>query len=396
MTASPATDTSPIDPEPDALALSALHLRELGETYRLIGEVLGVSKGTAHRLVQRGHEICLARADLVMRVPSRKRGPTRQWAEELLGRLRLDFERVYAIALDFADPTELGRMQEGFNKGADLLASLISQDSGPRRGLRMALIQVTRSFHGVLREAGRREAFAEEVDSEHVADVFRQDALSLGAIISPRAKPQLPRWEAGEADGREIQGSRKRARKLSRKEREGRDLQIELAHAQGATAGEIAELYGLTERQVRRVLAKRRREAPPLDRRNAEEISHAVLRACRRVVEIGDTADAGSSPAEFGPSFASMIDAVALLKDVGAIPAGGLNGAAWRLWDRTETVAQINRRVREMLSSAECNLELIDRVTDTVIAEAVPELARLEAAIRKRTLFSREHVRLLA
>jgi hypothetical protein len=373
-----------MEPDPDVLARSALHLRELGDNYRVIGEVLGVSKGTAHRLVQRGHEICLDRAHLVMRAPSRQLEPTRQRAEELLGRLRLDFERVCAIVRDFANPTEMGRMEAEFNEGADLLAALVSQKSGRRRGLGKALIQVTRSFNAMLRKAGRREAFAEEVNSEHVADVFRQDALSLGAIISPRAKPQLPRWKAGEAGGpgRGTNGSPKRARKLNRKERESRDLEIVLARAQDASPGEIAERHGLTKRQVRRIRAKRRAEAPPLDRQSGEELSGAVLAASRRVVEIGEGADAGSSPADLDPSFDSMMGAVALLKDVGAIPAGGLNGAAGRLSDRTEAVAQINRRLREILSSAETDPELIDRVTDTVIAEAAPELAHfLEADI---------------
>ena len=146
--------------------------------------------------------------------------------------------------------------------------------------------------------------------------------------------------------------------------------------------GEVAERHGITERQVRRIRAKRRGEAPPLDRQSTEELSDAVRTAFRQVVEMGNAANECSSPEELHGSFALMMDAVALLKDVGAIPAGGLNGAAWRLSDRTEAVAQINRRLRELLSSAECDPELIDRVTDTVIAEAAPELAHfLEADI---------------
>ncbi len=389
--------TEPIDE--CASERDALRLRNRGATYEAIGQALGFSRGKAHHLVRAGQKRAVDDAYEVARPPGRSGERTRERGSELLGRLDLDFRRVHRVlenhldldgesSNDAAPRLRVASLEadfaEGWGRLAERLAGLDTAKPRDRKrgGADSGLCRsVRRSFVALLRIAAEADAvLRDQVRETFVVAVFGRDLAELAEILEiecPPAPP-LPTDSPGLESGAGAGESNREEVTLDRDARRRRNERIVTARVGGASVTEVARVYGLSTRQVCRIMAEHRsgrRVAPPAVLEAMDEAVCALRRDLRDIDERTDDAEDSVTRVRLCAERLSLVDGYVSVLSMGgwlsaeAWVAARKNAAALGRY-REEFASEANERLRRLLKEHDVAPEVIELALDEVLIAA--------------------------
>jgi transposase-like protein len=282
-------DPPSLEPETRALARRALILRDRGTPYAAIGKALGFSGGKAHHLVRQAQPMRADDAREVGRPPGRPGAKTPSRGAELRRRLGLDYRRVRRVVenrIDLSDEEtpatdvreRLIWIDAEFEVGCRWLDEALSDlrirlDEGSG-GIRSAegpeastewkeeqCLSVEQRFADLLRIAVDAEPVLREVGEDFVLGVFGRELAELAELLGIEFTPatEAPRPSLGHGTGSTAHREPEPPVSLDAGARSQRNERIVTARLSGASATEVAEAYGVSTRQVRRIMAEHRR-----------------------------------------------------------------------------------------------------------------------------------------
>jgi transposase len=393
------------------LRRQALHLRERGETYAEIGKALSVSRGKAHHMVRAEYERCAEDARDVARPPGRAREPSAERSSELLGRVTLDSSRVNRVISNHLDPTadEAGHLRSRLEQISLALDEGVATLEGPLSPARTTGHQEPRHQHNSTRRALSRieQSFTElvgiavevdptlreEVGEAFVLSVLSRDLEELAEIIgipftSAAATDDVllpPGTPPAASDDASV--SVHGLMPLDREGRHWRDERIVTARISGSPVKEVAKMYRVSERHVRRVLAAYHRDrsgdAPGVF--DAVAQAHAQLRRGFDVLEAQRAAhhDQARHIAPVHGKQVGLLEREALAMRGAGLPFARLfspeaYAAGWQMQAAVEDArfdwtVSANRRVRRLLEERGVPSETVEAVIDEIVAPPSPE-----------------------
>ena len=408
---------------PDERARRALILRDRGDTYATIGRQLGVSRGNAHHLVKAGLERRVEAALEVARPPGATREPTPERGRELLGRLRRDLDKVdHLLALHFDHGEEQAefecsrgeRTRVDFEAGiggieAELAPPTQQSQPGPRRKGKAraaaALRAVERSFIELLKSAvAADESLRREVGQDFVLWVFDRDLVELADILrvpfDPTASLDRPP-SLGTAPTDEDEASAPGASRLplDAPGRARRNERIVTARLGGAAIDEVAKHYGVSPRQVRRLMAAHREGRFAGAQASFDAASGALKQIARDREDLGELGAAADTKTRIRIACqrARLLEReVSVMREAGMISPEAFAAAqqvdAAVADARIEWTRNANRRVRALLEEHDIAPQVIEDAIDQILIAAGFEESGPERE-KGRTMSGREHVR---
>jgi DNA-directed RNA polymerase specialized sigma24 family protein len=367
----------------------ALLLRVQGHPYAEIGFQLECSKGKAHHLVSSARERQIELARELARPPGRVTEPTRERARQLLGRLELDFERLERLLhthfVSDYDPLSLAERLEPrsatFAWNRAVLESALEPEQRQQRPLGVeasadTCSELERSFGELVAitvEADR--TLREEIGPAFILAIFRRDLHELAQILGldPPAE-----WDA---EPPQIEGadqvpvdSEPAGMPLDAAGRRRRDERIVAARLGGVPVRELAEGYGISRRQVRRIV-KRHREEHYVASNSVERALEGAVSSLLGDLAALDELDASALGAEeqrriHERRMATMSRLAAILRDSGMTTEAY---AAKRRADaavaeaRFDWVAGANAEVQRLFDQSEVEPDIREAVIEAIL-----------------------------
>lgn len=214
------------------------------------------------------------------------------------------------------------------------------------------------------------ETLRAELRPKFVLDGFERDAGELLQIIEPGSR--LAQMAEEEDLGPEPVASEAPVRPpMSAEDRQRRDFHIRAARLRGTPAKEVAETFGLTTRQVRRVCRAGRDSSYPGDREATENVTRGLAEMERYLDALGVLQEEAESPREvlkLAKQRASLVSQRGpILRDAGLISPETFV-ADWRV--RSEWVRNANTEVRAYLESQGADEATIEGVVDRILEAA--------------------------
>lgn len=402
MTGSERRTDDDLDQEAARVA-SKLRARGLG--YREIGAQLGVSGGEAHHLVAEAQGLFDRDVDQLLRPPGRVRRKDVDRARELHTRLRHDYERARTIALNHVDTdTEAGTLQsvriETLDSKVgelDLAARLLGEkprgevlEGQPTTGadaahaLGVELPRLRAAFMAMLKLATGLDATLRDQETVDVLAVFDRDLDELRKLAGLEVGQERVAQGAEKLTAQVEVAERARVQ-LSRPDRDQRDQGIVEARLRGVPVREVAGSYGLTQRQVRRIVSKHRAgkyagaeaAVEAVDDRN--RVLSEELRHLEQKLEIAPTDHARSELLKRQSKVSAQ--QIELLR-LSGILSPDLGAALVRNLGRfdvkpsPDSIASINRIIKVHLSDAGVKADVIEGLIDKMIEDSGADIVQ--------------------
>lgn len=367
---------APPDPERD-LAFSVLRGREAGATYRSIAYDLGLSPGKAQHLVKDLVKARQQAAWALTRPPSRRYRAHRPEPGEVLGRLRDDMLAIEQLLTGYPDEESIfeDAIAAGdrvfFDAAATIRRVLAGIDDVDVAG-ELASIEV--AFVELLLLAHKLDpTLRDEVDAGEVLATFHRDLEVLAGVTGSDLGDLADSWKDRESRLRPTGNPPLPSSKapMGREKRRSRNEAIVRARLSGTPANMVAEGFGISTRQVRRVMVEHRAGsfgAAPAAIAAAEEAVEGITRQIDQHAASGEGATAQERAVLAREALALHDARVEIYRQAGLLTHGAIRtAAAAAAGARCDQLAEINGAIRKSLTAHGIEREVIEDVIDQVI-----------------------------